>query len=78
MIPQVGGFQGCYLDTHCNNWRCARAVRALCENAPIVIHKMPLSTHLLMQLMQLLVVLMQLLLMHSNLCNEKLGDVTGT
>ena len=34
MIPQVGGFQGCYLDNHRNNWRCARAVRALCENAP--------------------------------------------
>ena len=31
----VGGwFQGCYLDNHRNNWRCARAVRALCENAP--------------------------------------------
>ena len=27
MIPQVGGFQGCYLDNHRNNWRCARAVR---------------------------------------------------
>ena len=37
-------------------------------------HKMPLSTHLLMQLMQLVVVLMQLLLMHlRNLYNEKLG-----
>ena len=34
MIPQVGGFQGCYLDNHRNNWRCARAVPALCENAP--------------------------------------------
>ena len=22
-----GGFQGCYLDNHRNNWRCARAVR---------------------------------------------------
>ena len=22
MIPQVGGFQGCYLDNHRNNWRC--------------------------------------------------------
>ena len=38
MIPQVGGFQGCYLDNHRNNWRCARAVRALCENAPWVTH----------------------------------------
>ena len=36
MIPQVGGFQGCYLDNHRNNWRCARAVCALCENAPKV------------------------------------------
>ena len=36
MIPQVGGFQGCYLDNHRNNWRCARAVR-----------KRPLSLHLL-------------------------------
>ena len=36
MIPQVRGFQGCYLDNHRNNWRCARAVRALCENAPTV------------------------------------------
>ena len=27
MIRQVGGFQGCYLDNHRNNWRCARAVR---------------------------------------------------
>ena len=27
MIPQVRGFQGCYLDNHRNNWRCARAVR---------------------------------------------------
>ena len=36
MIPQVGGFQGCYLDNHRNNWRCARAVHALCENAPNV------------------------------------------
>ena len=35
MIPQVGGFQGCYLDNHRNNWRCARAVPALCENAPV-------------------------------------------
>ena len=35
MIPQVGGFQGCYLDNHRNNWRCARAVPALCENAPM-------------------------------------------
>ena len=34
MIPQAGGFQGCYLDTHRNNWRCVRAVRALCKNAP--------------------------------------------
>ena len=34
MIPQVRGFQGCYLDNHRNNWRCARAVPALCENAP--------------------------------------------
>ena len=30
MIPQVGGFQGCYLDNHRNNWCCARTVRALC------------------------------------------------
>ena len=30
MIPQVRGFQGCYLDNHRNNWRCARAVPALC------------------------------------------------
>ena len=30
----AGGFQGCYLDNHRNNWRCARAVPALCENAP--------------------------------------------
>ena len=29
------GFRGCYLDNHRNNWRCARAVRALCENAPL-------------------------------------------
>ena len=36
MIPQVGGFQGCYPDNHRNNWRCARAVRALWENAPTV------------------------------------------
>ena len=35
MIPQVRGFQGCYLDNHRNNWRCARAVRPLCESAPI-------------------------------------------
>ena len=35
MIPQVGGFQGCYLDNHRNNWRCARAVPALCEDAPL-------------------------------------------
>ena len=34
MILQVGGFQGCYLDNHRNNWRCACAVPALCENAP--------------------------------------------
>ena len=34
MIPQVRGFQGCYLDHHRNNWRCARAVPTLCENAP--------------------------------------------
>ena len=27
MIPQVGGFQGCYLDNHRDNWRRARAVR---------------------------------------------------
>ena len=27
MIPQVSGFQGCYLDDHRNNWRCARAVQ---------------------------------------------------
>ena len=27
MIPQVGGFQGCYPDNHRNDWRCARAVR---------------------------------------------------
>ena len=32
VIPQVRGFQGCYLDNHRNNWRCARAVR---ENAPL-------------------------------------------
>ena len=30
MIPQVRGFQGCYLDNHRNNWLCARAVPALC------------------------------------------------
>ena len=36
MIPQVRGFQGCYLDNHRNDWRCARAVPALCENAPKV------------------------------------------
>ena len=35
MIPQVRGFQGCYLDNHRNNWRCARAVPALCETAPL-------------------------------------------
>ena len=23
-------YQGCYLDNHRNNWRCARAVPALC------------------------------------------------
>ena len=34
MIPQVRGSQGCYLDNHRNDWRCARAVPALCENAP--------------------------------------------
>ena len=34
MIPQVGGFQGCYLDNHRNNWRCARTVPTLCENTP--------------------------------------------
>ena len=50
MIPQVGGFRGCYLDNHRNNWRCARtvralcarcarAVRALCENAPTGLSK---------------------------------------
>ena len=36
MIPQVGRFQGCYLDHHRNNWRCVRAVPALCENVPHV------------------------------------------
>ena len=30
MHDSVGGFQGCYLDNHRNNWRCARTVRALC------------------------------------------------
>ena len=30
MIPQVGGFRGCYPDNHRNNWRCARTVGALC------------------------------------------------
>ena len=38
MIPQVGGFQGCYLDNHRNNWRCARAVRKrpLCRAFQVV------------------------------------------
>ena len=30
MIPQVGGFRGCYPDNHRNSWRCARTVHALC------------------------------------------------
>ena len=45
MIPQVGGFQGCYLDNHRNNWRCARAVPALCENAPIEYSSIPPTLH---------------------------------
>ena len=36
MLLEVAGFQGCYWGKHRNNWRCARAVRALCENAPDV------------------------------------------
>ena len=47
MIPQVRGFQGCCLDNHRNNWRCARAVRALCGNAPSVIQKEPLALSVL-------------------------------
>ena len=35
MLLEVAGFQGCYRGKHRNNWRCARAVRALCENAPL-------------------------------------------
>ena len=41
----AGGFQGCYLDNHRNDWRCARAVRALCENAPsamVIVDRVPL------------------------------------
>ena len=30
-----GAVQGCYRGKHRNNWRGARAVHALCENAPI-------------------------------------------
>ena len=29
-----GGLQGCSRDKQRNHWRCAHAVRALCENAP--------------------------------------------
>ena len=38
MLLEVAGFQGCYRGKHRNNWRCARAVHALCENAPICMH----------------------------------------
>ena len=27
MLLEVASFQGCYRGKHCNNWRCARAVR---------------------------------------------------
>ena len=30
-----GGLQGCSRDEHRENWRCARAVPALCEHAPL-------------------------------------------
>ena len=36
MLLEVAGFQGCYRGKHRNNWRCAHAVHALCENAPSV------------------------------------------
>ena len=51
MIPQVGGFQGCYLDNHRNNWRCARAVRKRPQNtmrvmrAGVVTTRATLGTH---------------------------------
>ena len=35
MLLEVASFQGCYRGRHRNNWRCARAVHALCENALI-------------------------------------------
>ena len=34
MIPQVGGFQGCYLDNHRNNWRCARCAKTPPQTPP--------------------------------------------
>ena len=40
MLLEVAGIQGCYRGKHRNNWRCARAVHALCENAPIAYHNM--------------------------------------
>ena len=30
--------QGCARDKQRNNWRCTRAVRTLCENAPLPQH----------------------------------------
>ena len=54
MIPQGGGFQGCYLDNHRNNWRCARAVHALCPRCARAVRKRPLShSGWLRQLLQL-------------------------
>ena len=42
MIPQVGGFRGCYPDNHRNSWRCARTVRALCPRCARAVRKRPL------------------------------------
>ena len=33
MLLEVAGFRGCYQGKHRNNWRYARAVHVLCENA---------------------------------------------
>ena len=35
ILLQVGGFQGSFRDKQRNNWRCVRALPALCENAPM-------------------------------------------
>ena len=43
MIPQVCGFQGCYLDNHRNNWRCARAVRKRPQRTGRVIRRVSLG-----------------------------------